>query len=464
MNSAISNSAILNEFRTRTPKSAAKYLEARNVLPSGIVHDARYMTPHPIYVDRAHGSRKWDIDGHEYIDYYGGHGSLMLGHSHPTVVQEVQKQVEKGSQLAACSELEVSWAELIQAMIPSAERVRFTSSGTEATHLAFRLARAATNKTKIIRFRNHFHGWHDHVAFGVNDHMDGTPTVGVATSVANNIILVDPNDTGTVARLLEQDDDIAGVILEPLGASSGTIPTPRKVLKELRDLTRSHGVLLIFDEVVTAFRVSPGGVQGLYGIIPDITTMAKIVSGGLPGGAVGARKDILDWIDHSASKDAGRERINHQGTNNGNLVCAAAGIATLTAIRTSDLCQRASETTAALRRGMNEILEEEGVPWAVYGEHSFFHIFTNPAHADIKATTFDVAAVPGTWLKSDKRETVLSKLRLSMLNNGVDLKSWRGGVVSGVHSERDVAETLAAWRNSLRALKLEEDVLIKSGQ
>jgi glutamate-1-semialdehyde 2,1-aminomutase len=349
-------------------------------------------------------------------------------------------------------------------MIPSAERVRFTSSGTEATHLAFRLARAATNKTKIIRFRNHFHGWHDHVAFGVNDHMDGTPTVGVATSVANNIILVDPNDTGTVARLLEQDDDIAGVILEPLGASSGTIPTPRKVLKELRDLTRSHGVLLIFDEVVTAFRVSPGGVQGLYGIIPDITTMAKIVSGGLPGGAVGARKDILDWIDHSASKDAGRERINHQGTNNGNLVCAAAGIATLTAIRTSDLCQRASETTAALRRGMNEILEEEGVPWAVYGEHSFFHIFTNPAHADIKATTFDVAAVPGTWLKSDKRETVLSKLRLSMLNNGVDLKSWRGGVVSGVHSERDVAETLAAWRNSLRALKLEEDVLIKSGQ
>jgi glutamate-1-semialdehyde 2,1-aminomutase len=464
MNSAISNSAILNEFRTRTPKSAAKYLEARNVLPSGIVHDARYMTPHPIYVDRAHGSRKWDIDGHEYIDYYGGHGSLMLGHSHPTVVQEVQKQVEKGSQLAACSELEVSWAELIQAMIPSAERVRFTSSGTEATHLAFRLARAATNKTKIIRFRNHFHGWHDHVAFGVNDHMDGTPTVGVATSVANNIILVDPNDTGTVARLLEQDDDIAGVILEPLGASSGTIPTPRKVLKELRDLTRSHGVLLIFDEVVTAFRVSPGGVQGLYGIIPDITTMAKIVSGGLPGGAVGARKDILDWIDHSASKDAGRERINHQGTNNGNLVCAAAGIATLTAIRTSDLCQRASETTAALRRGMNEILEEEGVPWAVYGEHSFFHIFTNPAHADIKATTFDVAAVPGTWLKSDKRETVLSKLRLSMLNNGVDLKSWRGGVVSGVHSERDVAETLAAWRSSLRDLKLEEDVLIKSGQ
>jgi glutamate-1-semialdehyde 2,1-aminomutase len=458
---ATSNSAILNEFRMRTPRSAAKYLEARTVLPSGIVHDARYMTPHPIYVDRACGSRKWDIDGHEYIDYYGGHGSLMLGHSHPTVVQAVQKQIEKGSQLAACSELEVAWAKLIQAMVPSAERVRFTSSGTEATHMAFRLARAATNKNKIIRFRNHFHGWHDHVAFGVNDHMDGTPTVGVTASVADNIILVDPNDTASVARLLEQDADIAAVILEPLGASSGTIPTPRKVLEELRGITRSHGALLIFDEVVTAFRVAPGGVQGLYGIIPDITTMAKVVSGGLPGGAVGARKDILDWIDHSASKDAGRERINHQGTNNGNLVCAAAGIATLTAIRTTDICERASMTTATLRAGMNEILEEEGVPWAVYGEHSFFHIFTNPAHADIKPTAFDVSAIPATWLKSDKRDSLLSKLRLAMMNNGVDLKSWRGGVVSGVHSEKDITETLAAWRNSVRALKLEEEVRVQ---
>lgn len=454
----ISNSAILATYRERTTKSAARYAEAKSVLPSGIVHDARYMSPHPVYIDRGRAARKWDIDGNEYVDYYGGHGSLLLGHCHPAVVTAVQNQIEKGTQLAGCSELEIEWARLVQAMIPSAERVRFTSSGTEATHMAFRLVRAATGKTKIVRFRSHFHGWHDHVAFGVNDHMDGSPTVGVVPSVASSVILVDPNDTAHVGRLLETDRDIAAVMLEPVGASSGAIPVPRKVLEELRELTRRHGVLLIFDEVVSAFRVSPGGVQALYGVVPDLTTMAKIISGGLPGGAVGGRKDILDWIDHDASKKNGRERINHQGTNNANLVCAAAGIATLNIIRTSDVCVRASDIAARLRRGMNEVLDDEGVPWSIYGEHSFFHIFTNPAGADIKATAFDAEKVPAGWLKSDKREGLLNKLRIAMMMNGVDLKSWRGGMVSAVHSDDDIEQTLSAWRASVRALKSEGEI------
>ena len=453
-----SNSEILARFLDRTTRSEARYKEAKTAIPSGIVHDARHMYPYPIYADRGQGSRKWDIDGNEYVDYYGGHGSMLLGHAHPDVVAAVKHQIERGTQLAACSELEVQWARMIQQMVPCAERVRFTSSGTEATHMAFRLARAFTGKSKIVRFRNHFHGWHDHVAFGVNDHMDGSPSSGVTSAVAAGIVLVDPNDTAAVARILDADKDIAAVIVEPIGASSGYIPMPRAVLAELREITRQRNVPLIFDEVVTAFRVSPGGLQALYGIVPELTTMAKIVSGGLPGGAVAGRKDILDWLDHDASKSAHREKISHQGTNNANLVSAAAGVATLGIVRTTKVCEKATATAAELRKAMNEVLEDEGVPWAVYGEHSFFNVFTNPVGADIKSTSFDASVAPLTWFKSDKREGLLSKLRLAMMINGVDLKSYRGGMVSAVHSKVDIADTVTAWRSSLRMLKAEGEL------
>ena len=455
---AAPESLILGSYLERTPRSAQRHDEARGIFPSGIVHDSRRTWPYGIYVERALSARKWDIDGNEYVDYYGGHGALMLGHQHPEVVAATQTQLAKGMHFAAGHELMLEWGHLIQDMIPSAERIRFTSSGTEATHLAIRLARAASGKGKIVRFVSHFHGWHDHVAFGVKEHLDGTPTVGVLADVAANVVLVKPNDVAAVARVLAAHNDIAAVMIEPVGAGSGAIPTPPAVLRELREITRKHSVVLIFDEVVTGFRVAPGGAQTLYGVVPDLTTMAKIVAGGMPGGAVSGRKDILDWLDHEASSTAGRERIAHEGTHNAHPLSAAAGTATLKIIRDTDACVRASATAAKLRAGMNEILEEEGVPWAVYGVHSFFNFFTNPENRAIRPTRFDADAAPIEWFKTDKRERLLAKMRLAMLIYGIDLKGWRGGIVSAAHTQADVDLTLEAWQKSLRALKQEGDL------
>jgi len=456
-NDAPVESKIVAAYRARTPRAAELNRKALELLPSGIVHDSRRTLPYGIYGDRGLGSRKWDVDGNEYVDYYGGHGSLLLGHQHPEVLKAIEKQLGKGMHLAAANELEIEWARVISEMIPSAERVRFTSSGTEATQLAMRLARAATGKTQIVRFQTHFHGWHDQVSFGVTDHLDGSASVGVLREVANGTMLVRPNHVADVEQLLATRKNVAAVMIEPIGSSSGAIPTPPEVLGALREMTRRQNVLLIFDEVVTGFRVSPGGAQAHYGVIPDLTALAKVVAGGMPGGAVCGRKDILDWLDYEASAAAKRERISHQGTHNAHPLSAAAGIATLNIIRESDACAKASATAATLRKGMNEVLEEGGVPWAIYGEHSFFHIHSNPQGHVIKPTAFDASTLTIDELKG-KNENLLGKLRLAMLVNGVDLKGWRGGIVSAVHTQADVELTLEAWRKSLRALKEEGEL------
>jgi glutamate-1-semialdehyde 2,1-aminomutase len=456
-NDAAVESKIVAAYRARTPRAAELNRKAHEVLPGGIVHDSRRMLPYGIYGDRAAGSRKWDIDGNEYVDYYGGHGSLILGHQHPEVLKAVEMQLGKGMHLAAAHALEVEWAWLIREMVPSVERVRFTSSGTEATQLAMRLARAATGKRRVVRFQTHFHGWHDQVAFGVHDHLDGSPSVGVLSEVADNASILPPNDLAAVERVIAERRDVAAVMIEPVGSSSGMIPTSPEVLSGLREITKKHGVLLIFDEVVTGFRVAPGGAQAYYGVMPDLTTMAKIVAGGMPGGAVGGPKDIIDWLDYEACKASGREFINHHGTHNAHPVSAAAGIATLEIVRDSDACEKASATAATLRQGMNEVLEEEGVPWAVYGVHSFFNIYSNPRKEAIKPTRFDASRITVETLKA-RNESMLGKLRLAMLVNGVDLKGWRGGILSSAHTQADVDFTLDAWRKSLRMLREEGEL------
>ena len=244
---------------------------------------------------------------------------------------------------------------------------------------------------------------------------------------------------------------------DPHGSSSGALATSPEVLNALRELTRKHGALLIFDEVVTGFRVHPGGAQALFGVTPDLTALAKILAGGLPGGAVVGRKDILDWLDFETATALKRERINHQGTHNAHPYSAAAGIATLDIVRDSDACVRASATAASLRAGMNDVLESERVPWAIYGEHSFFHLYSNPQGEALRPTSFDARKLTLEKLKG-KDERVLAKLRLAMLVNGVDLKGFRGGIVSAAHDAADVEITVEAWRKALRALKDEESL------
>jgi glutamate-1-semialdehyde 2,1-aminomutase len=446
------NSRIVAAYRERTPRSAALAAEAREVLPSGLTHDSRHLTPYGIYVERAAGCRKWDVDGNEYIDYFGGHGSLLLGHSHPGFLAAAQEALSRGTHFGANHELELRWARLVQRLVPSAERVRFTASGTEATHMALRLARAFTGRDGIVRFMTHFHGWHDHMASGVSSHFDGAATPGVLGGVADGVVLVPPGDLDAVAAALEARNDIAAIILEPLGTHTGQVPHRSGFLAELRDLTRRHGVLLIFDEVVSGFRVSPGGAQAHYGVLPDITTLAKIVSGGLPGGAVAGRRDILDLIDFDAAAAAGRTKIRHQGTYNANPVSAAAGIAALTVIAESDACQRAARTAERLRTRLNDVITAAGVPWAVYGESSIFHVFTNPARRDVTPATFDP-------LDYDFRELALKpqppihKLRLALLLSGVDITGWPGGTVSIAHDEDAVEATAEGLAKALHMLK-----------
>ena len=452
------NSPIIAAYRAATPGSAAAAERASRLFPSGVTHDSRYIEPYGLYITRAQGPRKWDVDGNCYVDYFGGHGALLLGHCHPKIVEATQRQLERGTHFGASHETEIAWAEWVLKLLPSAERVRFTSSGTEATMMALRLARAFTGKSKIIRFKHHFHGWHDHMTSGFASHFDGSPTPGVLPGVTGGLLLAEQNDADGLARLLEAHDDVAAAIIEPTGAHGARLPIDPQFLVALRELTQQHGVLLIFDEVVTGFRVSPGGAQAEYGIRPDLTTLAKILAGGLPGGAVAGRKDILDLLDFQVTKASDREKITHQGTFNANPLSAAAGVAALEIVATTDACARANRYGDELRRRINEVFEEERVPWAAYGTFSMFHIFTNPDHRAIVPTRFDPLQQPAEALAGNRQAAIVHKLRLAMMTGGVDFSGSPGGITSATHGDAELEDTLTALRHTIHMLKQEGEI------
>ena len=454
---ALSNSRIEAAYRERTRRSAALAEEAKELFPSGITHDSRKLNPYTVYVERAEGPRKWDVDGNGYVDYFGGHGALLLGHHHPGIDRAVADALSRGTHFGSSHEGEVRWAQQVKALVPSAERIRFTSSGTEATHLALRIARAATGRRKVVRFRTHFHGWHDHMASGYTSHFDGTPTPGVLQEVAGSVILIDPGDESAMREAFAEDPDIAAAILEPTGSAFGLVPVRPAFVEALREATREAGAVLIFDEVVTGFRVSPGGAQAELGITPDLSAFAKILAGGLPGGALAGRKDLLDCLDFEVATAKGREKIGHQGTYNANPVSAAAGAEMLRIVGSSDACARANDFGERLRAALNEVLIEEAVPWAAYGTFSGFHLFLNPEGRPVRPDRFDPCAIGYQELKTNP-PGLADRLRLAMLVNGVDLTGWPGGTISAVHGDAELADTADAFRESLRMLKAEEAI------
>lgn len=446
MASALAASGILSAYAEKTPRSRALHERAKTLLSNGVTHVGRYLEPHPLYVERAAGSRKWDVDGNEYVDYFGGHGALILGHNHPAVMTAAAAQLLKGVHYGASHELEIKWAELIGELIPSAERVRFTNTGTEATLLGLRVARAFTGRNKIIRFAGHFHGWHDHVSFPAG----GAP--GILPGIVEDTLIVDPNDTARVEELLSSRDDIAAVMLEPTGATFGQIPTGVEVLRKLRAATIAHGVLLLFDEVITGFRCSPGGAQRFYGITPDLTTLAKIVAGGFPGAALAGRCDVLSVLDYR--QENGRivsPPVLHQGTYNAGPVSAAAGIATLTEIRDHDVVGRANQTAAAIRDGINAVIRKHGLSWCAYGLFSDFHLYCGSATPE----EIYSGGVPWRQLKGSIRPELVHKIRAGLLLHGVDVAGWPGGVVSAAHTGEDVERTTAAFDATIEMLKAE---------
>lgn len=456
---APTNSAIVTDYKARTERSGALFERARKVLPSGITHDARYLDPYSIHVARAKGPRKWDVDGNEYVDYFGGHGAMLLGHSHPAVIEAVKRQIELGTHYGSSHELEVRWAELVCELTPCAEKVRFTASGTEASHMAIRLARAWTGKDKILRFRGHFHGWHDTVAAGATSHYDGTTTPGVPQGVADLTILMPTEDVAAVVRLIETRDDIAAVMFEPSGASWGQVPLPAGFAQAVRDATAKKGVVMLMDEVITGYRWSSGGAQKALGVTPDLCIQAKIVAGGLPGGAIAGKRDILDRIDHAATAARKIEKVAHPGTYNANPLSAAAAVAALSLVRDEDLAEKANKTAAELRKALTEVLVQESVPWGIYGQSSTFLIYPNPFGDKVDPASFDPSKMPFEKLKGARGAGSLTgKIRMGLMTHGVDIMAAPGGFVSATHGAAEIEKTVHALRQTVRALKAEREV------
>jgi glutamate-1-semialdehyde 2,1-aminomutase len=443
--------SILDTYVRLHPGSAKLYEEASRIFPSGVTHDTRYVTPFPIFVDRAARSHKWDVDGHEYIDYVMGHGALFMGHAHPAITAAIVEQAGRGTHYGANHRGELEWGSLVKEIVPSAEEVRFTSSGTEATLMALRLARAYTGRDRILKFDQHFHGWHDAVV-GVRAPEGESPaSPGVPASVSSNTVSVPQGDIRAVEDKLAAAD-IAAVIIEPTGASYGTMPLRSSFLAEIRDATKRHNTVLIFDEVVTGFRVAPGGTQARYNVTPDLTTLAKILAGGMPGGCVTGKSDIVSMIEF---RDArwNSQRVQHPGTFNANPVSAAAGSAMLNMVRTGDHHKHADSLNERLIPALNAVLDRAGVPGCAYGLASYFHITLG---ADVPRPSNGSIEWPGENLPPRTHVKLVTALKRGMLNHGVDLMAGTGGFVSGVHTPEDIDATVKAFEATIAEMRAEE--------
>jgi len=431
-------------YRRQHTGSAARYEQASSIFPSGVTHDGRYVDPFPLYIERSQGAYKWDVDGNRLIDYWTGHGALMLGHAHPAIVAAVTEQMARGTHYGAEHDLELRWAGWVKQLFPSIERLRFTASGTEATLLALRLARAYTRRPTVVRLAGHYHGWHDLLA---RDAVAGGSPPGVYDGLLDATLVL-PADLAMLEATLAVRTDIAAVILEPTGASYGATPLPGALLHELRQITLARDVLLIFDEVVTGFRVAPGGVQERSAVAADLTTLAKVLAGGLPGGAVGGRADIMRHLAFGDVAWNRQQKIRHNGTFNANPLSAAAGVAMLEQIATGVPGARATAACQRLIAGMNEALRQRELSgWAAYGDASIFHLVVG---SSIDFPPGQLAPdVPFDELKSGGDAKLLRLLRLGLNNHGVDLMRGRSGFLSAAHSDADVDATVAAFAATL---------------
>lgn len=450
-----STRSIEQDYIQRHPGSQQRAERARQAISGGIAHDTRYMKPFPLYVDRANGSRKWDVDGNEFIDYVVGHGALILGHNHPGIVEALNEQINRGSHYGASHDLEVDWAERIRSLVPSLDAVRFTSSGTEATLMALRLARAFTGRDKILKFSGHFHGWHDYVVPGEKLPLGTESSPGIPKAISDTVVVAPVNDLEFVEQQLA-NGDIAAVILEPSGASWASIPFPDGFLHQLREITTRHSTVLIFDEVITGFRWSPGGKQQVEGIKPDMTTMAKIVAGGLPGGAVGGRADIMELLEFRDDPNwNATKKVGHPGTFNANPLSAVAGSACLQLASDPGVQRHADAMAAQLRKGMNQVLVQHDAPGFVWGESSVFHIVvgetcSNQSGDDIHSPQ----GVSNDVLKNGSSPRLAQILHLGMQLSGVDLFHG-GGLLSSAHSAEDIDKTIAAFDTTISRMKEE---------
>jgi glutamate-1-semialdehyde 2,1-aminomutase len=418
------------------------FRRATEVLVGGVnspVRAFRAVGGEPIVVDHAAGARLWDADGNEYIDYVCSWGALILGHAHPKVIQAISEQARRGTSYGMPTELEVELAARIRSALPSCEKVRFVSSGTEATMSAVRLARAATGRDLIIKFDGCYHGHSDSF---LSEAGSGLATLGIAAcpgvpqALASLTLNAPYNDAAAVETLFEKHKDkIAAVIVEPVAANMGVVAPFPGFLQQLRDLTSRHGALLIFDEVITGFRLCYGGAQTTFGIVPDLTALGKIIGGGLPVAAYGGRRDLMDRV-------APLGPVYQAGTLSGNPLAMSAGIATLDLLSAPGFYDALESRSARLGDGVSQVLRATGVA-------------AKSARVGSLMTLFFSGETVGNYADAKKCDTgAFAAFFRAMLDRGAFIapSQYEALFVSSAHTDADIDRTVLAVGESLAAV------------
>lgn len=395
------------DYVSRTGSSYKMFEKARKVLPGGVSYSIRYFNPYPIYVSRARGQKIWDIDGNEFTDYWMGHGAKLMGHSYPPVVEAVKKQIELGGHFGLPHEWEVKLAEKICSMVPSIEMVRFTNSGTEANMYAVRLARAYTKKNTIIKFEGCWHGGYDALHIAVKPPYR-KPPAGVLEESIKHTLTLPYNDLESIERAVK-NNGVAGIVVEPVAGAGGMIPADKDFLKGLREICSEENIVLIFDEVITGFRLSEGGAQKIYNVIPDVTILGKIVGGGeFAVGAFGGKTEIMELLDQLKYPNY-FERVFQGGTFSANPLMTCAGYTLLSEIEKNlQIYAYLEKLGEKLRREIREIFQEKGITCYTTGIGSLIGIhFTQTEPRDVKTAQ----------LEKDHEKT--RQLFIHLLNNQI---------------------------------------------
>ncbi|TVQ35345.1 MAG: aminotransferase class III-fold pyridoxal phosphate-dependent enzyme [Spirochaetaceae bacterium] len=416
----------------------------RHFAAAGATHAARVADPCRPYITHAAGSRKWDVDGNEYIDYTMGHGALILGHSHPAVVSAVREQAGRGLHYGENHELEIRWAELIARMMPIAERIEFCAAGQEANMMAIRLARVYTGRRRILRLRYNYHGWAEGLV------APGAP--GCITT--DDVTEVPMNDLAAVERALS-GAEYALLLSEGGGARmAGQLPVDLDFQRALPHLAHRYGTLYCIDEVVTGFRDSPGGWQQLIGVTPDLATLGKCVGGGLPVGAVVGRADIFDSLNPAATPD---RLINHAGTWNANPLSCAAGAAACSLYLDGTPQRQAAESARRFRDRGNRLLRDMGISGRLHGR-SIVHLYLGPIERDDFDPDFEAPSTDIEMLAGTAHAAAKTRFKLHLLQRGV--ATLRGGmfIFSAAHDAGDVEATLAVLQETLHTMHRESSI------
>lgn len=425
-------------------QSETLFANAQKVIPGGVNSPVRAFNGvggTPVFIDKAQGAYIFDTDGKQYIDYVGSWGPMILGHNHPAILSAVQKTAEKGLSFGAPTPLEIDLAELVCQLVPSIEMVRMVSSGTEATMSAIRLARGYTQRDKIIKFEGCYHGHSDSllVKAGSGALTLGQPSSpGVPADFAKHTLTCEYNNIASVKHAFEQyPQDIACVIIEPVAGNMNCIPPKAGFLQQLRKLCDQYGALLIIDEVMTGFRVALGGAQQYYGVTPDLTTLGKVIGGGMPVGAFGGKKEIMQYIAPTGP-------VYQAGTLSGNPIAMAAGLACLTELKKAGNEQRLAQLTEKLAQGLKALADKHGIPFVVNYVGGMFGIFfTDQTEVSSYQQVMQCDA--------EKFKQFFHK----MLEQGVYLapSAYEAGFMSLAHSKEDIERTLQAADNAFAAMK-----------